>query len=119
MKIFKLVSVHFLVAILLLSCSNTPKGNNIKHTTSTQNAKRPPNVVFILSDDQSWTDYGFMGDKNIETPRLDKFASESLTFQRGYVPTSLCSPSLATIITGMKKDIYHFKLVNGGTEIIK
>ena len=101
MKIFKLVSVHFLVAILLLSCSNTPKGNNIKHTTSTQNAKRPPNVVFILSDDQSWTDYGFMGDKNIETPRLDKFASESLTFQRGYVPTSLCSPSLATIITGM------------------
>ncbi len=101
MKICKLVSVHFLVAIILLSCSNTPKGKKIKGKQSSQAATSTPNIVFILSDDQSWTDYGFMGDKNIETPRLDQFASESLTFQKGYVPTSLCSPSLATIITGM------------------
>ncbi|MEL7267719.1 MAG: sulfatase-like hydrolase/transferase, partial [Planctomycetota bacterium] len=61
----------------------------------------PPNVVMILSDDQAWNDYGFMGHETIETPHLDRLASESLTFRRGYVPTSLCRPSLATIITGL------------------
>lgn len=60
-----------------------------------------PNIVFILSDDQSYTDYGFMGHQQIETPNIDKMVSESHTFTRGYVPTSLCSPSLATIITGL------------------
>lgn len=62
---------------------------------------RPPNVVMIISDDQAWTDYGFMGHDHIRTPHLDRLAGESLTFKRGYVPSSLCCPSLATIITGL------------------
>lgn len=61
----------------------------------------PPNVVLILSDDQAWTDYGFMGHPVIRTPRLDQLAGESLVYTRGYVPSSLCSPSLASIITGL------------------
>ena len=60
----------------------------------------PPNIVLIISDDQAWGDYGFMGHPTIETPRIDQLASESLLFTRGYVPTSLCRPSLATIVTG-------------------
>jgi uncharacterized sulfatase len=59
-----------------------------------------PNVVLIVSDDQAWTDYGFMGHPHIRTPHLDRLASQSLTFPRGYVPSSLCCPSLASIITG-------------------
>ncbi len=61
----------------------------------------PPNVVLVVSDDQAWTDYGFMGHEHIETPHLDQLARESLTFTRGYVPDSLCRPSLATIISGL------------------
>lgn len=60
----------------------------------------PPNVVILLSDDQAWTDYGFMGHAQIKTPHLDKLAKQSALFTRGYVPNSLCRPSLATIITG-------------------
>ncbi len=60
-----------------------------------------PNIVFIISDDQAWGDYGFIGHKQIATPRLDKLAAESLTFQRGYTPVPLCRPSLATMITGL------------------
>ena len=59
-----------------------------------------PNVVFIISDDHAWTDYGFMGHLAIRTPNLDRLARESLTFRRGYVTSSLCCPSLASIITG-------------------
>jgi len=61
----------------------------------------PPNVVFIISDDHHWRDYGFMGHAHIKTPHLDKLAAQSLLFRRGYVPSSLCCPSLATMISGL------------------
>jgi arylsulfatase A-like enzyme len=60
-----------------------------------------PNVVLIISDDQGAGDYGFMGHPHIRTPNIDKLASQSLTFPRGMVATSVCCPSLATIITGL------------------
>lgn len=63
-------------------------------------ADAPPNIVMIISDDHLWSDYGFMGHPIVQTPNLDRLAAESLTFRRGYVPCSLCCPSLATIITG-------------------
>jgi len=83
---------------ILISCG---KGTKKETETGLVKAENQPNIVFILSDDQSWTDYSFMGDENIETPRIDQFVKESLTFTRSYVPTPLCSPSLATIITGL------------------
>ncbi|MBL67888.1 MAG: sulfatase [Verrucomicrobiales bacterium] len=78
--------VFFLLAICLLPLLSIAK---------------PPNIVFIISDDQTWTDYSFMGHKHIQTPNIDKLAAESLTFTHGYVPSSLCCPSLATMITGL------------------
>ena len=57
-------------------------------------------MLLIVSDDQAWTDYGFMGHPHIQTPHIDRLARESITFRRGYVPSSLCCPSLATILTG-------------------
>ena len=61
---------------------------------------QPPNIVFLISDDQAWTDYGFMGHPQIETPNLDRLAERGAYFPRGYVPTALCRPALATLITG-------------------
>ena len=63
-------------------------------------AAAPPNVVLIIADDHGWRDYGFMEHPHVRTPHLDRLAAESLVFTRGYVPSSLCSPSLASIITG-------------------
>ncbi|REK25435.1 MAG: sulfatase [Planctomycetota bacterium] len=60
-----------------------------------------PNVVLIISDDHAWTDYGFMGSREARTPHLDQLAAEGLTFERGYVTTALCSPSLATMLSGL------------------
>ena len=61
----------------------------------------PPNIVLIVSDDQGWTDYGFMNHHHARTPNLDRLSREGLTLTRGYVPTSLCRPSLASIMTGL------------------
>jgi len=60
-----------------------------------------PNVVFIISDDQGWDDYGFMGHEHIKTPHLDKLAGEGLLYERGYVTAPLCRPSLASLATGL------------------
>lgn len=79
-------------------------------TTQARSAEQRPNIVLILSDDQSWTDYGFMGHPAIQTPNLDKLAKESATFRRAYVPTALCRPSLMTLITGLYS---HQNLVTG------
>ena len=58
-----------------------------------------PNVILIISDDQGFTDYGFMGHKVAKTPNLDRIASQSLLYTRGYV-MPVCSPSLASLLTG-------------------
>ncbi len=64
-------------------------------------AQTKPNIVFILSDDHAWGDYGFMGNKEVNTPRIDKLASQSLLFKRGYVTSPVCRPSLAAMVTGL------------------
>ena len=59
----------------------------------------PPNVILIISDDHGFPDYGFMGSKVAQTPNLDRLASESLLYTRGYT-MPVCSPSLACLLTG-------------------
>ena len=68
---------------------------------ATADEDAPPNIVFIISDDQAYTDYGFMKHPIIKTPNLDKLAASSAWFPRGYVPTALCRPSLMTLATGL------------------
>jgi arylsulfatase A-like enzyme len=58
-----------------------------------------PNVILIISDDQGFADYGFMGHERIKTPNIDKMAAEGLLYTRGYV-MPVCSPSLASLLTG-------------------
>lgn len=64
-------------------------------------AASTPNIVLIISDDHGWTDYGFMGHRQVRTPHIDQLAREGLLYTRGYVPSSLCRPSLASIVTGL------------------
>jgi len=60
-----------------------------------------PHIVMIVADDQGADDFGFMGNLAIRTPHLDRLATRSARFPGGYVPTSLCRPSLATLLTGL------------------
>jgi arylsulfatase A-like enzyme len=60
-----------------------------------------PNIVFILGDDQHWSDYGFMGSDEVSTPHIDALAKNGLTFKRGYVAAPICRPSLASMATGL------------------
>ncbi len=60
------------------------------------------NVIFILSDDHRYDFMGFTGKVPwLKTPAMDKMASEGAHIQNAFVTTSLCSPSRASILTGM------------------
>ncbi len=60
-----------------------------------------PNIVYIISDDQYFEDFGFMGNENAITPHLDRLAEQSAFYPNGYVPSSVCRPSLASLLTGL------------------
>ncbi len=68
----------------------------------------PPNVVYLVCDDQAWFHFGFMGNTEIRTRHLDRLASQSAVFTRGYVPSSVCRPSLATMLTGHYPQRHRF-----------
>ena len=80
---------------ILASCN--PSGDKTHQSARDET----PNIIVILSDDQAWTDYSFMGHEHIQTPNIDRLAQEGMAFTRGYVPASLCRPSLASLVTGL------------------
>ncbi len=59
-----------------------------------------PNLLFILADDLGWSDAGFNGRKEWQTPNLDRLASQGTIFDRWYTACPLCAPSRAALMTG-------------------
>jgi N-acetylglucosamine-6-sulfatase len=62
---------------------------------------KPRNVVFILSDDHRYDAMSFMGHQFAQTPYMDAMAREGVHLKNALVTTSLCSPSRASILTGL------------------
>ncbi|QDV64526.1 sulfatase family protein [Crateriforma conspicua] len=62
---------------------------------------QPRNVIFILTDDHRYDAMSFMGHPFLETPHLDSLASNGVHLKNAFVTTSLCSPSRASILTGL------------------
>ena len=69
--------------------------------TFTAAAAQKPNVLFILCDDIRPYAIGCYGSKHVKTPNMDRLASEGVLFQNTFCTTSLCSPSRASILTGL------------------
>ena len=59
-----------------------------------------PNIIFLLTDDQRWDALGCFGTSVIETPELDRLASEGVRFTNAFVTTSICAVSRASILSG-------------------
>ena len=68
---------------------------------SVRAADRPPNLVFILTDNQgAWT-LGCYGNPDIRTPHIDQLAGEGIRFTRALSSNPVCSPTRATFLTGL------------------
>ena len=63
--------------------------------------RKQPNVVFLLADDLGWTGLGCFGSDFYETPNLDRLAQKGMKFTNAYAACTVCSPTRASILTGM------------------
>ncbi len=61
---------------------------------------RPPNIIFIMADDLGWGDLGCYGQKLIQTPQIDRMASEGIRFTQVYAGSTVCAPSRCVLMTG-------------------
>jgi N-sulfoglucosamine sulfohydrolase len=60
-----------------------------------------PNILFVISDDQSFPHAGAYGTNWVKTPAFDRVAREGLLFNNGYTPNAKCSPSRSIVLTGL------------------
>ena len=77
---------------------------------------KPRNVIFILTDDHRYDALGFLKPQTfLETPQLDRLAREGVHFKNAFVTTALCSPSRASILTGVYA--HRHRIVDNNTPI--
>lgn len=79
---------------LLVSCFLVP---------STGLAAEKPNVVLIFVDDLGWMDIGCYGNKFVETPHIDRLASEGVRFTDFYASGAVCSPTRCALQSGQNQ----------------
>jgi hypothetical protein len=83
---------------------------SLTHTaTFAGDVPRRPNFIFILTDDQGWSEMSAAMDPKVpkaasdylETPNLERMAKAGMRFQSGYSPAPLCTPTRRSIQCGM------------------
>jgi arylsulfatase A-like enzyme len=79
-----------------------------------QAAKKRPNILFMLTDDQRWDAIGLAGNQHLKTPHMDRLGKEGVYFKNAFCTTSLCSPSRASILSGLYAHAHG--VVNNFTE---
>lgn len=68
-------------------------------------AAEKPNIIFLMSDDQSYRSVGIYGNTEVETPNMDRLGREGIVFDKHYNTTAICMASRASVFTGM----YEYK----------
>jgi arylsulfatase A-like enzyme len=77
-------------------------------TTQYNNPKARPNIIVIVTDDQRWDMMGCAGNSIIQTPNMDKMASEGVRFSHAISTTPICAASRASILTGLYERMHGF-----------
>ncbi len=62
--------------------------------------KKRPNIILIMSDDQSWKHAGAYGDNTVRTPNFDLLAAGGVLFENAYCSAPACAPSRASMLAG-------------------
>jgi len=73
----------------------------IVFTTALLSAAEKKNVLFLISDNQTWSDLGCYGHPIVKTPNIDRLAAEGVRFEQAFATTASCGPSRAVMYTGL------------------
>lgn len=92
-------SINTIYFVLVGILSLTLFGHSCKRRTN-QDQESSPNIILIMADDLGYGDIGCYGNKNIQTPALDKIAREGMKFISYYSNGPVCTPTRASLMTG-------------------
>ena len=90
---------HLVVIVLVLAFA--PCFSSFAAEAAGGEKARPPNIIFILADDLGYGDVGCYGQKQIQTPFIDRLAAEGTRFTQCYAGSTVCAPSRCTLMTGL------------------
>jgi arylsulfatase A-like enzyme len=105
-----LISKNLILLPVLLFAVNTVKAQS---SGDTYREVGRPNIIFILTDDQRWDALGYAGNEIIQTPEMDKLASEGTYFKHALVTTPICSASRASILSGVHERTHKYTFRTG------
>lgn len=88
--------MRFFIFMLLVGLATSCNKSDLREAVS----KAKPNILVILTDDQSFMDLGCYGAKDLLTPHIDQIANTGIRFTQFYAAAPVCSPSRAAMITG-------------------
>jgi arylsulfatase A-like enzyme len=80
---------------------------------SLSHAAEQPNIIFIMADDLGWQDVGYMGAEFFETPNIDRFAAQGMTFTAAYSGGPNCAPTRACLMSGTYSPRHHIYTPGG------
>lgn len=84
--------------------------------TSLGIAQERPNIIFVLTDDQSYNLLGATGNKIVQTPNIDQLAQEGILFKNAYVTSAICTPSRVSILLSQFERTHGVNF-NSGTSV--
>lgn len=85
-----------LTVVTFLSCQSGKTGQS-----DTTSSASKPNIIFILADDLGYGDLSSFGQKNFQTPNIDRLAAEGMKLTQHYSGSTVCAPSRSALMTGL------------------
>ena len=80
-------------------------------------AERPPNVVYIMSDELAYFELSHMGNPYLKTPRIDQMVEEGLRFTNALAGSPVCGPLRCNLMTGKHAGHASVRANDGGTPL--
>lgn len=95
--------------ITALSAAQMWRPAVVEASAASDEEEPKPNIVFILCDDMGYGDLACYGQKYIDTPNIDRLASEGVRFTQAYAGSPVSAPSRSTIMTGQHTGHCHVR----------
>ncbi len=94
---------------MMVALSATCAAPGLSAKNSSGNGSSKPNIIFILCDDMGYGDLACYGQKYINTPNIDRLASEGMLFTQAYAGSPVSAPSRASLMTGQHSGHGHVR----------
>jgi len=90
---------QFIAVLMMVGLGSQATAQNVASPADQQPDR--PDIVLVLSDDQTWTDAGVYGHPDVKTPNIDQLASQGMRFMHCFTATAMCAPARQQLYTGL------------------